>query len=176
MLATALLGCAMTAGLAAGVGEAGADGVPWPSLRADNLLGETVAYPEALHGQKSLVLVVWTQEQQREANTWLAELPRLERDVPGLVAIEHPVVAPAWRLLKRTVDGWMRSGIPDEAGRARTVTLFVNERSIAASLGIDDRSMISVLLVDPQARIAGRWLGPASEKLLGEVVTVAGGL
>ena len=145
----------------------------YPELVADNLLGDVIRYPDWFQERPSLVLVVWTQEQQRVANTWLAALPELAEQAPTLSVVENPVVAPAWKLAKGTVDGWMRSGIVESAARARTVTLYVGAPGLAKRLGIADRSTITALLVDGEGRIAKRWLGAASPERLADVAACA---
>jgi len=153
-----------------------AERAAYPTVQADNLIGEEVRLPDDLVGHATLVLVVWTQEQQLVANTWLERWPELSARAPDLRVMENPVVHPLWRLAKGTVDGWMRSGIVDEAARDRTVTLYVGAGWLAGELGIQERSTISVLLVDARGRIARRWLGPASDARLDDVVASVGGL
>ncbi len=140
----------------------------FPAIEAENLLGETCRYPADLLGRTSLVLTVWTQEQQREADTWLASLARF--DARGVDVIEHPVVPTRWRPMKRVVDGWMRDGIPGDSARRRTVTLFTSLRRHAARLGVVDRDEIDVVLVDDTGRIARRWRGAATGAAIDDVL------
>ncbi|MEN0067401.1 MAG: hypothetical protein AAGA48_35045 [Myxococcota bacterium] len=144
--------------------------LPFPDIAADNLLGEDRAYPGWYERRTSLVLLVWTREQQRVANTWLTHVDALTQAEPSLSIVEHPVVAPFYRLIKGRVDGWMRGGIPSDAARARTVTLFTGAQGFADQLGIDDRSTISALLVDANGRVAKQWRGPANDTVMADVV------
>lgn len=162
---------AVAAPLTSGEVFGDAERIAFPTLNADNLLGEDRAYPDWYVGRTSLVFVVWTMQQQLVADTWLEKLGAITSVHPDLTVVEHPVVAPAYRLIKGRLDGWMRDGIPSAEGRDRTVTLFVGERGFAKQLGVTDRSTISVLLLDERGRVAKRWLGPASDTALRDVIT-----
>ena len=149
--------------------------IAYPHIEADNLLGEVIVFPAWLFGHTTLILVAWAQEQQREVNTWLALLPLLETEA-ALRVIETPIVRPQYRSIKRRMDGWMRDGIPTEAGRARTITLYAAPREFAASLGIRDRSVAAAVLVDDEGRIAKAWFGPATGLTARDVIASVGRL
>lgn len=138
----------------------------YPELRAENLLGEKRAYPSWFEGRRTLVLVVWTHEQQPDAQTWLS----LAGEVPVVV---QPVVAPWWRVVKALMDRWLQAWAEDDEARERTVPLFVPAEELAQALGVDDRSAVTVLLVDERGGIAGRWSGPADAERLEAVRTEA---
>jgi hypothetical protein len=61
---------------------------------------------------------------------------------------ELPVLEPFSYIQRFMLDYWMRSGIPDSATRATTITLYLDTQSFIKSLDIPDMSTIYILLVD----------------------------
>ncbi|MBX2798068.1 MAG: hypothetical protein KTR31_10375 [Myxococcales bacterium] len=147
--------------------------VRYPRLQADNLLGETLEFPRDLVDLPTLVLLVWARAQQVVADTWLAQVPSLAETVPDLRIVENPVLAPASCTAKGTEDDWVRSPTRTPEGRARTVTLFVSASWLAQALTVTDRSTVTALLLDDEARVAKRWLGPATPERLDDLVVSA---
>lgn len=126
---------------------------PFPSLRAENLLGEEFAIPADLPGDLRLIFVAFQQRQQPRVNTWLAVADAMEADFPGLRYFEFPTIARPYRLMKPIIDNGMRSGITADAARARTITVFTNVRGFVEATGLPGTDDIAVFLLDTEGRI-----------------------
>jgi hypothetical protein len=140
------------------------DPVPFPTLRAENLLGEAFAIPDELPGEVRLVFVAFQQRQQSIVNTWLAVADAIEADYPGLRYFELPTIATPYRLMKGFIDNGMRSGIPSDEARARTITVFTNVGDFVEATGLPGTDDIAVFLLDAEGRIRFTELGPRTDE------------
>lgn len=129
----------------------------FPPITAQNLLGETFDLPNDLPGELRVVFVAFRQRQQPDINTWLAVADALEADYPGLRYFEFPTISRPFRLMKPVIDNGMRGGIPSEAARARTITLFTSVSRFVEATGLPGTGEIATLLLDGDGRI--RWTG-----------------
>ena len=148
---------------------------PYPRIEGRNLNGEEFRLPGDLPGEHRLLLIPFHQWQQEEANTWLARLPELADSVPGFRYFEQPTLAGAWRLMRRMIDGGMRSGIPDLEARARTITVFLDRGRFLEEARIPDTDHITVFLLDTEGRVVWRARGPLTEEAWASLEAVLGG-
>ena len=58
-----------------------------------------------------------------------------------------------YKLIRPIIDGGMRSGIPDSAARAATITLYIDKQSLRDALGLGDEDRIYAVLVDRAGRV-----------------------
>jgi hypothetical protein len=145
----------------------------FPTLRAENLLGDEIEIPAGLPGEVQVIFVAFQQQQQPRVNTWLAVADALEADFPGLRYFEFPTIARPYRLMKPIIDNGMRSGIQAEAARARTITVFTNVRRFVEVTGLPGTDDIAVFLLDSEGRVRFRETGvrtPEKEEALREVI------
>mgnify|MGYP001813237227 FL=1 len=127
----------------------------FPSITAQNLLGESFDLPHDLPGDIRVIFVAFRQRQQPAINTWLAVADALEADYEGLRYFEFPTISRPFRLMKPVIDNGMRSGISSDAARARTITLFTSVSRFVEAIGLPGTDDIATLLLDSEGRI--RW-------------------
>jgi hypothetical protein len=126
----------------------------FPEVTGENLHGDAVAFPDDLKGNPALVLVAFKREQQAEVDTWLAQLEAFEAAIPGVRVIETPTISGArWGWMAWFIDGGMRSGIPDDAARSRTITLYTDVARFREALGMETDEQIYAVLLDADARV-----------------------
>ena len=126
----------------------------FPSVSGENLHGEKVTFPDDLKGQPALVLVAFKREQQAEVDTWLAQIGAFEAAIPGIRIVETPTISSTrWGWFAWFIDGGMRSGIPDDAARARTITLYTDVAKFREALGMETDGQIYAVLLDADARV-----------------------
>lgn len=126
----------------------------FPSVSGENLHGEKVTFPDDLKGQPALVLVAFKREQQAEVDTWLAQIGAFEAAIPGIRVVETPTISSTrWGWFAWFIDGGMRSGIPDDAARARTITLYTDVTRFRETLGMKTDDQIYAVLLDADARV-----------------------
>jgi hypothetical protein len=135
----------------------------FPSIQADNLNGETISLPGGLAGSRNLILIAFQREQQKDLDTWLKALPAIAAAAPEFDYYECPTIQKPNRMVRFFIDNGMRSGIPDKAQRARTVTLYLEKAPFKEALGIDSEKTVYALLIDKAGNILWREDGLFSE-------------
>lgn len=145
-------------------GQAVEDVPHFPTIQAENLLGESLSIPQDLPGEVRVVFIAFRQRQQPQINTWLAVGDRLEADFPGLRYFEFPTISWPYRVMKPMIDNGMRSGIPARAARARTITLFTNVSRFVDAVGLPGTDEIATLVLDAQGRVRWWTTGPHTEE------------
>ncbi|MDF1809555.1 MAG: hypothetical protein P1U42_07665 [Phycisphaerales bacterium] len=126
----------------------------FPTISAENLNREPVTLPDDLAGNPAIVLVAFKRQQQSNVNTWLDQLTMIEESIPGVRVIETPTISSFyWGWMAGFIDGGMRSGIPDQDARARTITLYTNTQKFRDALGLESNSTIYAVLLDDSGRV-----------------------
>jgi hypothetical protein len=133
---------------------------PYPSVQGRNLEDAEFRIPAELPGDPRLLLVPFKQWQQQEVDTWLARLPALAEEVPGLRYYELPTLTTGWKVMRWMIDGGMKSGIADPAARARTITVYTDKGRFLREARIEDDAHIEVMLLDARGRVTWRARGP----------------
>lgn len=146
----------------------------FPVISGDNLSGQHFTLPDDFAGELNLVFVAFTQEQQRDVNTWVPLAEELTALYPGLRDYELPVVWQMPRFRQMMLDYWMRTGILDPATRAKTITLYTDVPAFLQALDLPGDRVIYVLLVDATGHVIWRETGaytPEKALALQQVLT-----
>src|SRR5689334_18500686 len=128
----------------------------FPRVEGSNLEGDHFVLPADFGGELNVVLVAFKREQQHDVDTWMPFLKRIAEANPRLRVYELPTLGRRYRLMRSFIDGGMRSGIPDRAVRAATITLYIDKSPFRRALGLPDEDRIYVLLVDREGRVHWR--------------------
>lgn len=149
-----------------GVQAVSIDGVTaFPRVSGRNLLKHSVALPEDLKGRPTLALVAFQREQQADVDTWLAREAELSGAIESLRVLEFPTISGArYGAFAWFIDGGMRSGIPDQAARERTITLYTDTEKFRQALGLGGPESIYAVLLDAQARVVRIEPGTADDE------------
>ena len=144
----------------------------FPRISSENLNKEPITLPDDLRGQPALLLIAYKQRQQENVNTWLGHLDTIDEHIPGVRVLELPTISSrSWGWMAGFIDGGMRSGIPDPAARARTVTLYTDVSLFNQALMIDETDTIHAVLLDRDSRVIARVSGDYSEDKLKQLST-----
>jgi hypothetical protein len=163
MLASTIAG-GSSFGRAGGIG-AGADTLGrFPSVEGRNLEGDHFMLPTDFKSPLNVVLVAFKREQQSDVDTWMPFLKTLHEGRRDLSVYELPTLGRRYRLMRSFIDGGMRSGIPERAVRAGTITLYINKTPFRESLRLADEDRIYVLLVDREGWVFWRSAGHFTDK------------
>ncbi|MCA9274492.1 MAG: hypothetical protein KDA29_00545 [Phycisphaerales bacterium] len=139
----------------------------FPRISSENLNKEPITLPDDLKGQPALLLIAYRQHQQENVNTWLGHLDTIEEQIPGVRVLELPTISSrSWGWMAGFIDGGMRSGIPDPAARARTVTLYTDVSLFNQALMIEETDTIHAVLLDQDSRVIARVDGDYDEAKL----------
>lgn len=144
-------------------GAAPAPDVRFPTLVTDDLNGQRQELPHGLPGELKLFVVAYRMEHQRDVDPWITAALRLEQRHAAFRVYELPTLSQRWASAKQWIDDGMRSGIPDRAARARTLTLYLDTEAFNRALALTTQRDIHALLVDADGRVVWRRTGPPDE-------------
>lgn len=147
-----------------------ADTRRFPIVTGNNLEGDSFTLPADFESPYNVVLLVFTQEQQFDVNTWLPALETLPADAAKVY--EVPTLGEFSMPMRMMTDYWMRTGIEDQATREVTITLYLDVQTFIETLEIPDTDSIYTLLVDREGHIYWQTEGPYSESAFQELQAV----
>jgi len=133
------------------------DGLTFPNVAARNLQGLGVTLPDAFDGERNVVLVAFHRHHQDLVDSWVPWLEKRAAADPGLRFYELPTIGRIWAPVRNFIDGGMAASIREPVILQRTLTVYGDVNRLTRPLGIEDRSTISILLVEPSATV--RWKG-----------------
>lgn len=132
-------------------------GLTFPTLAARNLQGLDVTLPDAFDGERNVVLVAFQRNHQELVDSWVPWLEKRGATDPGLRFYEVPTIGRIWAPVRNLIDGGMAASIREPVILRRTLTVYGDVNRLTQPLGIEDRSTISVFLVETQGSV--RWSG-----------------
>jgi hypothetical protein len=104
-----------------------------PVIKAQTLNERELTLPRDLPGDKTLVLIAFEREQQKNVNTWIAGMKLGDNPFPW---VETPVIEPRGSLSRAFIDGGMRMGIRDVITREKTITLYTDRLAFVRAMGL----------------------------------------
>ena len=131
--------------------------VAFPSVPARDLQGVDVRFPAAFQGEHNVVLIAFHRRHQALVDSWVPWLEARAAADPGLRIFELPTIGRIWAPVRNFIDGGMAAAIREPEILRRTFTIYGDVRHVTRPLGIEDRSTISVVLVDRSGIV--RWCG-----------------
>jgi hypothetical protein len=136
----------------------------FPPLRAANLEKRSLNLPQDFAGSPNLLLIAFQRRQQKDVDTWLAQLKQFETVDPALRCYELPIIARVNPMTRWFIDNGMRGGIQSSQQRERTITLYLDKGPFRAALGIPDEDRIYTLLIDRDGNILWRAEGTFDDR------------
>jgi len=134
-----------------------------PSMAGIDLLGEERPIPDSFKGDLNIVTFAFEREQQEMVNTWIDGLePILENEV-NVRYYEIPLIYEMNAVMRGWVNNGMRAGIPDEAARERTITVYTDRDKFLKMMSMDTTTIYTVL-VDQKGKILWRTDGVATDE------------
>lgn len=124
----------------------------FPNIDTKDLNGRSLNLPADFNANRALLLIAFEQEQQTQINTWLPLAEELESQGRAKF-YELPVLPSALRLVGGMIENGMRSGIPSQATRAKTLTLYTNVTRFRKNLGLGGKNQIYAVVIDRQGRV-----------------------
>ena len=127
-----------------------------PEVTTKDLNGMRRTLP---NGHVNVLLIAYQRWQQLEVDSWIPSLRALERIHDGVSYFELPVVGEMDTFGRRSLDYFMRRGIPDREVRARTLTFYTDSAGFREPLGIPDEEHVAIVLVDVDGLVLWRGSG-----------------
>lgn len=134
----------------------------FPTLESKDLNERTVNLPQDFAADRSLLFVAFEQEQQTDVNTWLPFAEKLEQNGQAKF-YELPVLPSALSLVGGFIQNGMRSGIPSQTTRAKTITLYTNVSRFRANLGLGRTNQIYAVVINRTGQVLAVESGAYSE-------------
>jgi hypothetical protein len=120
----------------------------FPEVSGSNLLRQKTTLPRDLQGELNILLVAFHQWHQTLVDTWVPVARQLEESYPGVCFYEIPVIQKMNILYQTFINEGMRAGIPNQATRQKTITLYLDKKEFLRALNIPDDQTIWVLVID----------------------------
>ena len=153
-------------------GEASAAPARFPSITGRTLLGVELSLPRDFPAERTLAVVAFRQWHQARVDRWIARAvadgvpptPRGHAGTLPVAVVELPVLATAWRPVRRFIDGGMTSGIGDPDVLARTITIYTDVGRFQRSLAIPGGDEVHALVVTRDGAILARGTGDPQDR------------
>jgi len=143
-----------------------------PVVTGKDLNGKAWQAPADFPAGRTLVILGYEEEQQKEIDTWTAGLglTRRENTLPW---VEMPVIDEPGVIMRWIIDTGMQRGIPDKEVRSHVWTVYTNRREFLKACGIESMNAIHVLVVtregDVLAMESGGYTEEAGNRILAAV-------
>jgi hypothetical protein len=121
----------------------------FPKLDTTSLAGRRLRLPGDLD-RPTVLILAFERHQQTEVDDWIEELEAAGCPHP---IMEVPTIGTRYRFFRPLIDGGMRSGIPDAAVRARTLTTYTDVGRVLGALGLRSTRHVVVALVEPSGDV-----------------------
>ena len=131
--------------------------VVFPSLVARDLQGRDVRLPGDFQGMRNIVVIAFRRRHQALVDSWVPWLEEHAAADPDLRFYELPTIGRIWAPMRNVIDGGMAAAIREPRILGRTFTIYGDVRNVTRPLGIEDRSTITLVLVDRSGSV--RWSG-----------------
>lgn len=137
----------------------------FPVVSGDSLTGESLMLPAGFVGEPVLVIVPFDERQQVDAQTWLPLARDLAAAHPGLGYYNVPVFPSMPTPMRALIRGGMILTIGDEALRAVTITVFLEDlEPFLNDLAIPNTNAMQVFLLNGDGEVLWRAAGVFSDE------------
>ena len=138
----------------------------FPVVSGDSLTGESFTLPDDLSGDAVLVIVPFDERQQIDAQTWLPLARDLASTHPGFTYYNVPVFPSMSAPMRALIRGGMVLTIGDEALRAVTILVFLDDLApFLSDLDIPDTGAMQVFLLNSDGEVLWRGAGVFSDDM-----------
>jgi hypothetical protein len=135
----------------------------FPKVSGSNLEGRKYQLPDDLEGEINLLFIPFQRWHQEWVDSWVPLAKELQAKVPGLRYYELPTLPRMNPLYRMSLDMGMKMGIPDQAAREATITLYLDKDAYRKALRIPTENTVVVMLVDRAGTILWRTEGAFDE-------------
>jgi hypothetical protein len=150
------------------------DAARFPAIAGEALDGTTFTAPRDLAVGRTVAMIAFVLEHKPELESWVPYVDALVRSRAGVRArLFIGLGTPKW--LRRGIVTAMKAAVTAPELRASTIPVFVNVEAFARSLGISDRTHLTLMLVEPDGRITWRGSGPYSDAAGASLTAALGG-
>ena len=135
-----------------------------PTVKGSNLMRQKMIFPDAFAGDINLVFIAFLRRHQDLIDEWGPFVEELAHQHTELHYYEFPTFPRKGPIYRTFLNEGMRAGIPNEATRARTITLYLDKRAFRKALDIDGEQNMWVYLFDKSGNVLWRTEGRFSQE------------
>lgn len=140
-----------------------------PIVKGRNLKRQKMTFPDDFTGEINLVFIAFLRRHQDHIDEWVPFVDQLAQENSNFHYYEFPTLPRKGPIYRTFLNEGMRAGIPNEATRARTITLYLDKRAFRKALNIDNEQNIWIYLFDKSGNVLwcteGRFTKEKSEAL-----------
>jgi hypothetical protein len=133
-----------------------------PTVKGSNLLRRKMTFPDDFAGNINLVFIAFLRRHQDLIDEWVPFVEQLAKEHPQLHYYEFPTLPSRGPIYRTFLNEGMRAGIPNEATRARTITLYLDKSAFRKALDIENEQNMWLYLFDKSGKVLWRTAGKFS--------------
>lgn len=133
-------------------------GTTFPTLSGNSLARDRVTFPDAVHGELAVLVLVFKQGAQPIVNTWTDYVTSHH---PTVRYFEIPMISSFYKPFSGFIDGGMRGGVP-QGLHDNTVTFYGDREPYFRELMMPKRESCYLFLLDREGVIRYLAEGPAN--------------
>jgi hypothetical protein len=142
----------------------------FPSMTGIDLLGEERPLPDSFEGEFNIVSIAFQREQQENVNTWIEAVKPVLAENDNVRYYEVPLIYEMNAMMRGWVNNGMRSGLPSEEARERTITVYTDREKFFDMMNMNEDT-IYTLLLNKKGEILWRAEGDATEEKMAELIS-----
>lgn len=135
-----------------------------PLVQGRNLQRQKMTFPVDFSGKLNLVFIAFLRRHQDLIDEWVPIVEVLAQEHPALAYYEFPTLPRRGPVYRTFLNEGMRAGIPNEATRARTITLYLDKSAFKRALAIDSEQQMWLYLFDSSGNVLWRTSGSLTEE------------
>ena len=135
-----------------------------PRVSGSNLERQKLVFPDDFSGDYNLVFIAFQRWHQDLIDEWVPFVEQLAQEYPELDYYEFPTLPRRGPIYRTFLNEGMRAGIPNEATRARTITLYLDKRAFKNGLDIDNEQNMWIFLFDKSGKVLWRSAGKFTQE------------
>jgi len=135
-----------------------------PIVKGSNLKRQKMIFPADFAGEINLVFIAFLRRHQDLIDEWVPFVEQIARENPNLHYYEFPTLPRKGPIYRTFLNEGMRAGIPNDATRARTITLYIDKGTFRKALDIENEQNIWVYLFDKSGKVLWRIEGRFTEE------------
>jgi len=130
-----------------------------PRVEGSNLARQKMVFPDNFAGENNLVFIAFLRRHQDLIDEWVPFVEQLAQEFPEFHYYEFPTLPRKGFFYRTFLNEGMRAGIPDNATRTRTVTLYLNKIAFRKALDIDSEQSMWIYLFNRTGEVLWRTEG-----------------
>jgi hypothetical protein len=135
-----------------------------PTVKGRNLERQTMVFPDDFTAEINLVFIAFLRRHQDLIDTWVPFVEKLLQENPHIDYYEFPTLPEGGFMYRMFLNEGMRAGIPNQATRTRTITLYLDKQVFRKKLDIPNEQSMWIYLFDKSGNVLSRVEGQITDE------------